>query len=128
MEVLHEEERVATPFKERGDAFLIMWTDNALKDEFELRIKIGYAVDPETNQRQGAMIGVSINGAESIAFFLSEMEFMIAFLRKHYDTYHELHPEFRRFEKEYKENLFGFIESLESALREARPFDVKHLN
>lgn len=127
-EIALEEEQVEASFKERGDAFLVTWADNALKDKFELRIRIGYASDMETNERQGAMVGISINKSPSVAFFLPELEFMIAFLKSHHATYRETKPEFAPFEEEYKETLMGFIESLESALREARQFDIKHLN
>lgn len=119
-EPIEGKERCSEPYRERGMAFLKAWVRQHFKGG-ELRLGIGYACDPKTNERISAVISVMFEDAEGIDFTPHELGRMIVFLKgiKGKGPFNNPND---------TEDLEGLIEILQDGINEARQFEPKNLN
>ena len=106
---MHKDE----PFVDRGERLLRAWF-SAFKttDPMHVRIAVGYASDPESDEFLSAIVGVGLDGGELINFRPEEMLRVIDFLKDHRD-------EHMNDDDGYKEDVTGFIYALEQGVKES---------
>lgn len=109
------------PFQERGVEFLKAWAKHHILGG-ELRLGIGYACDPKTEKRLGAIISVIFDGGPPIDFTAPELGRMADFLQAMHDagTFEDT--------PEDNDDLAGLIQILKNGIKESEKFEPENLN
>lgn len=119
--------REHTSFSDRGHKLVRGWADHCLEN-FELSLNIGYALDPDSGKRLFAIIEVSFNRGEAVGFSCDELKKMVQFFREHGEKFEANSKGDKDLERDYKEDLKGFVESLEYGIEQAQQFEPKNIN